>query len=101
MESKFATLGPLIFRNIVHDTEIFKSNQGPFHFNYMDIVNHYPMPIPLISSDRENAEILYDSRHRAHRHMSRQVGARLLYRQKFKEAERALEKRQSTALLNC
>ena len=25
--------------------------------------------------------------------MSRQVGARLLYRQKFKEAERALEKR--------
>ena len=58
-------------------------------------VNHYPMPIPLISSDREMAEILHDPGHKAHRNMSRQVGARLLYRQKFKEAERALEKRGS------
>jgi hypothetical protein len=118
--SPFATLGPLVFRNIVRDTEIFKSRQGPFHFNHMDMgiqnilidddfnfvavidwelaqsapweVNHYPMPIPLISSDRETAEILYDAGHKAHRNISRQVGARLLYRQKFKEAERALEK---------
>jgi hypothetical protein len=51
------------------------------------------MLIPLISSDRETAEILYDAGHKAHRNISRQVGARLLYRQKFKEAERALEKR--------
>ncbi|KAK0628687.1 hypothetical protein B0T17DRAFT_162148 [Bombardia bombarda] len=119
--NQFATLGPLIFRNIVRDTEIFKNSQGPFHFNHMDMgiqnilidddfnfvavidwelaqsapweVNHYPMPIPLISSDRETAEILYDPGHKAHRNMSRQVGARLLYRQKFKEAERALERR--------
>ncbi|POR34392.1 Uncharacterized protein TPAR_05414 [Tolypocladium paradoxum] len=56
-------------------------------------VNHYPMPIPLISSDTQTAEILYEFGHRAHRNMSRQVGARLLYRQKFEEAERALEKR--------
>ncbi|KAH6624982.1 hypothetical protein B0J18DRAFT_479693 [Chaetomium sp. MPI-SDFR-AT-0129] len=119
--SQFATLGPLIFRNIVRDTEIFKGSQGPFHFNHMDMgmqnilidddfnfvavidwelaqsapweVNHYPMPIPLISSDRETAEILYEPGHTAHRNMSRQVGARLLYRQKFQEAEQGLEKR--------
>ena len=119
--SRFATLGPLVFRNIVRDTEIFKSSKGPFHFNHMDMgmqnilidddfnfvavidwelaqsapweVNHYPMPIPLIFSDTETAEILYDPGHTAHRNVSRQVGARLLYRQKFKEAERALEKK--------
>ena len=51
------------------------------------------MPIPLISSDNETAEILYDPGHIAHRNVSRQVGARILYRQKFTEAERALEKR--------
>ncbi|EJT74690.1 hypothetical protein GGTG_08528 [Gaeumannomyces tritici R3-111a-1] len=118
--SQFATLGPLVFRNIVRDTHIFKS-KGPFHLNHMDMgmqniliddgfnfvavidwelahsapweVNHYPMPIPLISSDRGIAEILYDPRHMAHRNVSRQAGARLLYRQKFEEAERALEKR--------
>ncbi len=56
-------------------------------------VNHYPMPIPLLSSDTKTAGILYDPGHMAHRNVSRQVGARLLYRQKFKEAERALEKR--------
>ncbi|KAK4146978.1 uncharacterized protein C8A04DRAFT_34528 [Dichotomopilus funicola] len=121
--NQFATLGPLIFRNIVRDTEIFKGdlNQGPFHSNHMDMgmqnilidddfnfvavidwelaqsapweVNHCPMPIPLISSDRETAEILYDPGHTAHRNMPRQVGARLLYRQKFQEAEQGLEKR--------
>lgn len=119
--SPFATLGPLIFRNIVRDTDIFKSSHGPFHFNHMDMgmqnilidgdfnfvamidwelaqsapweVNHYPMPIPLIASDRATADILYDPGHRAHRNTSRQVGARLLYREKFKEAERALKKR--------
>ncbi|KAJ8127251.1 hypothetical protein O1611_g6386 [Lasiodiplodia mahajangana] len=119
--SPFATLGSLVFRNIVRDTDIFKSSPSPFPLNHMDMgmqnilidddfnfvavidweaaqsapweVNHYPMPIPLISSDRETAEILYDPGHKAHRNTSRQVGARLLYRQKFKEAERALEKR--------
>lgn len=121
--SQFATLGPLIFRNIVRDTEIFKSksSQGPFHFNHMDMgmqnilidddfnfvavidwefaqsapweVNHYPMPIPLILSDTKIAEILYDPEHIADRNVSRQVGARLLYRQKFREAERVLEER--------
>lgn len=119
--NRFTTLGPLVFRNIVRDTEIFKSSQGPFHFNHMDMgmqnilidddfnfvavidwefaqsapweVNHYPMPITLLSSDKETAEILHDSGHIAHRNVSRQVGARILYRQKFKEAEQALEKR--------
>ncbi|KAK4033372.1 hypothetical protein C8A01DRAFT_50020 [Parachaetomium inaequale] len=120
LSSRFATLGPLVFRNIVRDTDLFKS-KGPFHLNHMDMgiqnilvdddfnvvavidwelaesapwkVNHYPMPIPLLSSDKETAEILYDPGHKAHRNMSRQVGARLLYRQKFEEAERALEER--------
>ncbi|UKZ76491.1 hypothetical protein TrVFT333_004197 [Trichoderma virens FT-333] len=119
--SRFAVLGPFIFRNIVRDTEIFKSIQGPFHLNHMDMgmqnilvddeynfvaiidwefaqsapweVNHYPMPIPLISSDRETAEFLHDTKHIAHRNTARQVGARLLYRQQFEEAERALERR--------
>jgi hypothetical protein len=119
--SHFATLGPLVFRNIVRDTDIFRGSEGPFHFNHMDMdmqnilvdddfnlvavidwefaqsapweVNHYPMPIPLISSDKETAGILYDAEHMAHRNVSRQVGARLLYRQKFEEAERALERR--------
>jgi hypothetical protein len=35
--NRFATLGPLVFRNIVRDTEIFKDSQGPFHFNHMDM----------------------------------------------------------------
>ncbi len=35
--NQFATLGPLIFRDIVRDMEIFKSSRGPFHFNYMDM----------------------------------------------------------------
>ncbi|TQV90079.1 3-hydroxyisobutyrate dehydrogenase protein [Cordyceps javanica] len=119
--NRFTTLGPLVFRNIVRDTKLFKSSQGPFHFNHMDMgmqnilidhdynfvavidwelaqsapweVNHYPMPIPLISSDKETAEILYEPGHIAHRNVSRQVGARILYQQKFKEAERALAKR--------
>jgi hypothetical protein len=100
--SPFATLGPLVLLNIVRDTDIFKS-KGPFHLNHMDMgmqnilidddfnfvavidwelaqsapweVNHYPMPIPLLSSDRKTAEILYDPGHRAHRNTSRQVGA--------------------------
>ena len=119
--SRFAALGPLVFRNIVRDTDIFKSCQGPFHFNHMDMgmqnilidnnfhffavidwefaqsapweVNHFPMPIPLLSSDIETTEILYDPGHKAHRNISRQVGARLLYRQTFQEAEHALERR--------
>jgi hypothetical protein len=62
-------------------------------------VNHYPMPITLISSNKKIAEILYDPGHRAHRNTSRQVRARLLYRQKFEAAERAaLEKRGNNAL---
>ncbi|KAL7938649.1 hypothetical protein V8C35DRAFT_328649 [Trichoderma chlorosporum] len=121
--SRFSILGLLIFRNIVRDTEIFKSSQGPFHLNHMDMgmqnilvdedynfvaiidwefaqsapweVNHYPMPIPLISSDRETAVFLHDPKHMAHRNTSRQVGARLLYRQQFEEAEQALEQRGS------
>ncbi|KAK3372046.1 hypothetical protein B0H63DRAFT_503437 [Podospora didyma] len=121
--NRCATLSPLVFRNIVHDTEIFKSSQGPFPFNHMDMdmgmqnilidddfnfvavidwefaqsapweVHRYPLPIPLISSDQETADILYYPGHIAHRDVSRQVGARMLYRQKFKEAEEALERR--------
>jgi hypothetical protein len=56
-------------------------------------VHHYPMPIPLLSSDMETTEILYDPGHKAHRNISRQVGARLLYRQKFQDAEHTLERR--------
>jgi hypothetical protein len=119
--NRFTTLGPLVFLNIVRETDIFKGSKGPFHFNHMDMgmqnilvdddfnivavidwefaqpapweANHYPMPISLISSDKETAEKLYDTEHIAHRNVSRQVGSRLLYRQKFQEAERALERR--------
>lgn len=54
-------------------------------------VFYYPMPIPLVSSDQETAEILSDCGHPAYGNVARQVAARMLYRQGFSEAERALE----------
>lgn len=107
----------------MRNTEIFKDpdDQGPFHFNHMDMgiqnilvdddfnilaiidwelsqsapwaVNHYPMPIPLIDSDEEIREILNDPGHIAHRNALRQEATRAMYRQKYKEAEAALEER--------
>ncbi|KAK3943052.1 hypothetical protein QBC46DRAFT_378825 [Diplogelasinospora grovesii] len=115
--NKFATLGPFLFRTIVHTTALFKDDRKPFHFSHMDMgmqnllvdddfeilavidwemaqsapweVIHYPMPFPLISSDEETAAILQDPSHLAHRNVSRQVAARKMYRDKFKEAEEA------------
>ncbi|RDL40602.1 Uncharacterized protein BP5553_00581 [Venustampulla echinocandica] len=108
--NNFAKLGPFIFKDIC-----------PFHFNHMDMgmqnilvdqdfnffaiidwefaqtapweVNHYPMPFPLISPDAETECILHDPDHIAHHNVSRQVAARSLYRQKFRDAEQALDSR--------
>ncbi len=51
---------------------------------------HYPMPFPLLQSDIE--DILRDPGHLAYRNVLRQDVSRQLYRQKFQEAERMLEK---------
>ncbi|KFY00234.1 hypothetical protein O988_03428 [Pseudogymnoascus sp. VKM F-3808] len=119
----FKRLGPFVFQNIVRDTHIFKCGKGPFHFNHMDMgtqnilvdgdfnflaiidwefaqaapweVNHYPMPFPLVFSDEKINVILKDSDSIAHRNVSRQVLARKLYQQKFRDAEQALERRGS------
>lgn len=116
----FTTLGPFVFLDIVRNTTLFKSaGGGPFHLNHMDMgtqnilvdqdfnflavidwefaqtapweVNHYPMPFPLISDDAETECILQDPNHIAHNNVSRQVAAQRMYRQKFRDAEQALE----------
>lgn len=107
----FTRLGPSVFEDIVHNTALFKTGGGPFHFNHMDMgtqnilvdqdfnflaiidwefaqtapweVNHYPMPFPLISADAKINYILQNPDHIAHRNVSRQVAARKMYRQKF------------------
>lgn len=56
-------------------------------------VNHYPMPFPLISADAKIDCILKNPDHIAHRNVSRQVAARKMYRQKFRDAQQALESR--------
>jgi len=56
-------------------------------------VNHYPMPFPLVFADANTDYILQNPDHIAHHHVSRQVAARKMYRQKFRDAEQALESR--------
>lgn len=118
--NRYTTLGFYVFRKIVRDTDIFKSSEGHFHFSHMDMgtqnilvdddsrfvavidwelahtapweVNHYPMPISLVMPDMRIINFLNDPNHVAHQNTARQVGARILYRQKFMEAEQALEK---------
>ncbi|OBT75717.1 hypothetical protein VF21_05919 [Pseudogymnoascus sp. 05NY08] len=121
----FRTLGPFVFQDIVQNTPMFKTvGNGPFHFNHMDMgtqnilvdedfnllaiidwefaqstpweVNHYPMPFPYIFSDDKIHKILEDPDHIAHDNASRQVYAQGLYRQKFADAEQALERRGKT-----
>ncbi|KAK1250800.1 hypothetical protein MKX07_005355 [Trichoderma sp. CBMAI-0711] len=119
--NRFAILGPLVFQSIVRDTDIYQGDQGPFPLTHMDMgaqnllvdddynliavidwefaqsapwqVFHYPMPIAITTSDTTIAQRLHDGGHLAHRNVSRQVGARLLYRQQFQEAERGLEEK--------
>ncbi|KAJ8065174.1 hypothetical protein OCU04_005886 [Sclerotinia nivalis] len=113
----FTRLGPFVFKDIVQNTDIFKTGGRPFHFNHMDMgtqnilvdqdfnflaiidwefaqtapleINHYPMPFPLISADAETDYILQNPDHIAHRNVSRQVTAQKMYRQKFRDAEQA------------
>ncbi|KFZ14755.1 hypothetical protein V501_03062 [Pseudogymnoascus sp. VKM F-4519 (FW-2642)] len=121
----FKILGPFVFKDIVQNTAIFKTiGNGPFHFNHMDMgtqnilvdedfnflaiidwefaqsapweVNHYPMPFPQVFSDDKIRRIIEDPDHIAHDNISRQAYARGLYRQKFADAERALERRGKT-----
>jgi hypothetical protein len=117
----FTKLGPFVFKDIVHNTTLFKTGGGPFHldhgdmgtqnilvdqyFNFLAIIDwefaqtapweviHYPMPFPLISADAKTDCILQNPDHIAHRNVSRQVAARKMYRQKFRDAEQALESR--------
>ncbi|KAK0127973.1 hypothetical protein ONS96_007467 [Cadophora gregata f. sp. sojae] len=115
----FTRLGPFVFKDIVHNTTLFKSGGGPFHLDHMDMgtqnilvdqdfnflaiidwefaqaapweVIHYPMPFPLIAADAKTDYILQNPDHIAHRNVSRQVAARKMYKQKFRDAEQALE----------
>ncbi|KAL7816781.1 hypothetical protein V8C44DRAFT_263466 [Trichoderma aethiopicum] len=116
--TRYALLGPLIFKAIVHNTPLYKSTRTRFPLVHMDMgtqnllvdddyniiavidwefaqsapweVFHYPMPLAITTSDLKTAERLHDTEHLAHRNASRQVAARLLYRQQFQEAERRL-----------
>jgi hypothetical protein len=116
----FSKLGPFVFKDIVHSSTLFKTGRGPFHFNHMDMgtqnilvdhefnflavidwefaqsapleVNHYPMPFPLVFSDAKIENILSNPDHAAYRNFSRQVATRELYRRKFRDAEKALER---------
>jgi hypothetical protein len=120
--NRFAILGPLVFQSIVRDTDIYRGDQRPFfpfihmdmgtqnllvddNYNFIAVIDwefaqsapwqvfHYPMPIAITTSDTTIAQRLHDGGHLAHRNVSRQVGARLLYRQQFQEAERGLEEK--------
>ena len=116
----FKRLGPFVFQNIVQNTPIFKTCRGHFHFNHMDMgaqnilvdgtfnflaiidwefaqaapweVNHYPMPFPLVFSDEKIHGILQNPDNIAHGNVSRQVLAREVYQQKFRDAEQTLQK---------
>lgn len=116
----FSKLGPFVFKDIVQNSTLFKTGRGPFHFNHMDMgtqnilvdqefnflaiidwelaqsapleVNHYPMPFPLVFSDAKIESILRNPDHAAYRNFSRQVAAREIYRRKFRDAEKSLEK---------
>lgn len=117
----FSRLGPYIFHDIVNKTALFNgpSNYGPFHFNHMDMgtqnilvdddfnflaiidwefaqsapweVNHFPMPFPLTSSDKEIEDILKDPGDIAYPNVSRQHNTRQMYRRAFEKAEKELE----------
>lgn len=117
----FTRLGPFVFKDIVHNTALFKTGSGPFHLDHMDMgtqnilvdqhfnflaiidwefaqtapweVIHYPMPFPLIFADAKTDCILQNPDHIAYGNVSRQVVARKMYQQKFRDAEQALESR--------
>lgn len=114
----WATLGTLVFRDIVQSTTLYADSSQRFPLNHMDLgtqnilidddfnflaiidwefaqaapwpVNYYPMPFPLVESDAEIQSILRDPTHLAHKNVSRQESARRLYVQKFQVAETAL-----------
>lgn len=56
------------------------------------LVNHFPMPFPLVESDDEIQTILEDPDHLAHENVPRQEAARRLYVQKFRDTEAEIEK---------
>jgi hypothetical protein len=92
--NSFIRLGPFVFKEIVHNTTIFRTGCGPFHLNHMDMgtqnilvdqnfnflaiidwefaqmapweVIHYPMSFPLISADAKTDCILQNPDHIAH-----------------------------------
>lgn len=112
----FSRLGPYVFQDIVNKTALFNgpSNYGPFLFNHMDMgtqnilvdddfnflaiidwefaqsapwqVNHFPMPFPLTSSDKEIEDILKDPDDIAYPNVSRQHNTRQMYRRAFERA---------------
>ncbi|KAK4141814.1 uncharacterized protein C8A04DRAFT_13778 [Dichotomopilus funicola] len=115
-----ARLGALVFREILQKTPLFgdMDTVEQFHLNHMDLgtqnilvddsfnfvaiidwesaqtapwqVNHYPLPFPLLGSDIE--DILRDPSHLAYRNVLKQDVSRQMYRQKFQEAKRKVEK---------
>jgi hypothetical protein len=115
-------LGGLVLRDIIEKTALFGQKDAAedrFPLNHMDLgtqnilvdeefnfvaiidwefaqtapwqVNHYPMPFPLLQMDTE--EILKDPNHLAYKNVLKQETSRRIYRQKFQEAERKLQKR--------
>ncbi|KAK0609564.1 hypothetical protein B0T17DRAFT_621611 [Bombardia bombarda] len=119
----FATLGTLVFRDIVRITTLFHDIDlhGRFPLNHMDLgaqnilvddefniqaiidwefaqtapwqVNHYPFPFPRLSTDDRIKEILGNPDDVAHKNVLRQIFAQRSYVDKFRDAEAELEKR--------
>lgn len=117
--SSFNRLSPFVLKDMVNNTTILKTGGGAFHLDHMDMgtqnilvdqrfnflaiidwelaqtapweVIHYPMPFPLVLADAKTNCILQNPDHITHRNVSRQFTARRIYRQKFRDAERALE----------
>ncbi|KAI1809643.1 hypothetical protein GGS20DRAFT_267213 [Poronia punctata] len=110
--------GAFIFLDIVETTDLFTDThtEGLFPLNHMDLgtqnilvdkdfnfvaiidwefaqtapwqVVHYPMPFPLLGPDED---ILRDPNHIAYKNVLRQDAARIIYCQKFGDAERELK----------
>ncbi|KAK4038016.1 hypothetical protein C8A01DRAFT_48310 [Parachaetomium inaequale] len=119
--TSLARLGALVLLDIIQTTQLFTSSpDAQFPLNHMDLgtqnilvddafnflavidwkfaqtapwqVNYYPMPFPLIWSGEKIKEALENPEHLAHKNVSRQVAARGVYVEKFREAEDKLRR---------
>ncbi|KAK7968741.1 hypothetical protein PG988_007814 [Apiospora saccharicola] len=113
-ENPFVETGPLVFLDVVKSSGLFDACPERYPLNHMDLglqniivdddynflavidwefaqtapwqVNFYPFPFPLLWSDEKTQAALDDPEHLAHWNANRQLAARQLYSQKFREA---------------